>query len=222
MKTLIAVPCMDQVPMPFCQSLAMLKKVGQCKLAMQCGSLIYTSRDTLAMLAISNEVDYILWLDSDMAFEPDILERMLKTLEENDLDVLAGLYYRRVPPYSPVLYEQLDIEGEDVYYSEYAEIPDGLFEVAACGFGCVLMRAEVFLDVQSKFGQMFTPIGHCGEDVSFCWRVRQCGIKIWCDSTVQLGHVGYRTVSEALYKAYQGVRNDREGKDGAPNQNVRF
>ena len=42
MKTLIAVPCMDQVPAPFCQSLAQLQKEGECVLAMKSGALIYT------------------------------------------------------------------------------------------------------------------------------------------------------------------------------------
>ena len=96
MKTLIAVPCMDQVPAPFCQSLAQLKKVGNCSLIMKMGSLIYTARNDIATYAIQNEYDYIFWLDSDMVFKPDTLERMFKTLQDNDLDILTGLYFRRV------------------------------------------------------------------------------------------------------------------------------
>ena len=60
MKTLIAIPCMDQVPVPFCQSLALLTKPENTQLAMNPGSLIYTSRDRLAQLAIEAEADYVL------------------------------------------------------------------------------------------------------------------------------------------------------------------
>ena len=202
MKILIAVPCMDQVPAPFCNSLALLQKVGDCTLMMKSGSLIYTSRNALATAAIQTEADYVFWLDSDMVFQPDILKRMLKTLQEKDLDMLTGLYFRRVPPYSPVLFDKLEIDGIACDFTEWKRIPDDLFEVGACGFGCVLMKTDVFFDVQSKFGNMFAPIGNNGEDVAFCWRARQCGYKIWCDPSVICGHVGYSVVDDQFFKAF--------------------
>lgn len=202
MKILIAVPCMDQVPAPFCNSLALLQKVGDCTLMMKSGSLIYTSRNALATAAIQTEADYVFWLDSDMVFQPDILKRMLKTLQEKDLDILTGLYFRRVPPYSPVLFDRLDIDGVQTKFTEFQSIPDELFEVGACGFGCVLMKTDVFFDVQSKFGNMFAPIGNNGEDVAFCWRARQCGYKIFCDPQLICGHVGYSVVDDQFFKAF--------------------
>ena len=210
MNILIAVPCMDQVPAPFCQSLAQLKKVGNCVLTMKSGSLIYTARNDLAKTAIQIDADYVFWLDSDMVFKPDILLRMMDTLKKNDLDILTGLYFRRVPPYSPVLYKKLDInsEFETADYAEYSSIPDSLFEVAACGFGCVLMKTDVFYDVQGKFGNMFAPIGNNGEDVAFCWRARECGYKIFCDPSVICGHVGYSIVDDQFFKAFCEVKEN--------------
>lgn len=202
MKILIAVPCMDQVPVLFCHSLAQLQKTGECALMMKAGSLIYTSRNAIATEAIKMDADYVLWLDSDMVFKPDTLIRMLETLKANDLDILSGLYFRRVPPYSPVLFDKIEMDGEECDYSEFQSIPDGLFEVGACGFGCVLMKTDVFFDVQSKFGNMFAPIGNTGEDVAFCWRARQCGYKVFCDPSVICGHVGYSVVDEQFFKAF--------------------
>ena len=193
---------MDQVPTPFCQSLALLQKTGECVLAMKSGSLIYTSRNALATMAIKDDFDYVFWLDSDMVFPPDTLQRMMKTLQENDLDILSGLYFRRVPPYSPVLFDKIEIDGLNCDYTEFDTIPEGLFEVGACGFGCVLMKTDVFFDVQSKFGNMFAPIGNTGEDVAFCWRARQCGYKVICDPSVICGHVGYSVVNDAFFKAF--------------------
>lgn len=202
MKILIAIPCMDQVPAPFCQSLAQLQKIGDCVLCMKTGSLIYTSRNDLATLAIQMDADYVFWLDSDMVFKPDILIKMMETLKEHDLDILSGLYFRRVPPYSPVLFEKLDIVGVESTFKEYETLPKELFEVAACGFGCVLMKTDVFYDVQSKFGNMFSPIGNNGEDVAFCWRARECGYKIFCDPKMICGHVGYSVVDDQFFKAF--------------------
>lgn len=209
-KTLIAIPCMDQVPAPFAQSLAMLNKVGECKLSMQMGSLIYTSRNNLAQMAIQMDVDYVFWLDSDMVFEPDTLARMMKTLEENDYDILTGLYFRRVPPYTPVLFDKLDIRRNICSWSEFHEIPEEPFEVGGCGFGCVLMKTDVFYDVQSKHGNMFAPIANNGEDIAFCWRARDCGFKIYCDPRIICGHVSHSIVDEKFYEAY----HDASRKDG--------
>ena len=207
MKTLIAVPCMDQVPAPFCQSLALLQKEGDCVLTMKTGSLVYTSRNALATTAIQMDADYVFWLDSDMVFEPDTLVKMFKRLRENNLDILTGLYFRRVAPYSPVLFNQMDIEGEKAAFTEFEEIPnEELFEVGACGFGCVLMKTDVFFDVQSKFGNMFAPIGNNGEDVAFCWRARQCGYKIFCDREIVCGHVGYSVVDDAFFRAFHPTK----------------
>ena len=203
MKILIAVPCMDQVPAPFAQSLAMLKKIegAECVLAMQMGSLIYTSRNNLAQRAIQMDADYVFWLDSDMVFEPDTLVRMMKTLKDNNLDILTGLYFRRVHPYTPVLFDGLEIRGHICSWSEFHEIPDGLFEVGGCGFGCVLMNAGVFLDVQAKHGNMFAPIANNGEDIAFCWRARDCGYKIYCDPSIICGHVGKIIIDEKFYQS---------------------
>lgn len=200
MKTLIAVPCMDTVATPFCYSLARLVKVEECTLVMKAGSLIYTSRNDLATLAIQNEFDYVLWLDSDMQFQPDTLIRLMDTLKKNDLDIVTGLYFRRVAPYSPVLFDKLEMNGDICDFSEFKEIPKELFEVGGCGFGCVLMKTDVFFDVQTKFGNMFAPMGNNGEDVAFCIRARECGFKIWCDPSVICGHVGHIVIDNKLFE----------------------
>lgn len=206
MKIMIAVPCMDQVPAPFCQSLAQIQKTGECVLAMKSGSLVYTSRNDLATQAIQIEADYVMWFDSDMVFKPDTMVRMLDTMQKNDLDILTGLYFRRVPPYSPVLFDKLEMKGEVCLWSEFKTIPEGLFEVGGCGFGCVLMKTDVFFDVQSKFGNMFAPIGNTGEDLAFSWRARNCGYKIVCDPSVICGHVGYSVVDDQFFKVFGAAK----------------
>lgn len=203
MKILIAVPCMDQVPAPFCQSLAQLKKVGECVLAMKSGSLIYTSRNSLATMAMQMDADYVFWLDSDMVFQPDTLVRMMDTVQKHDIDMLTGLYFRRVPPYSPVLFDKLEMRTKTVLdWSEFKSIPEDLFEVGGCGFGCVLVNTEVLISVQGKHGNMFAPMGNNGEDIAFCIRARDCGYKIICDPSIICGHVGYSVVDDQFFKAF--------------------
>ena len=201
MKILIAVPCMDTVPSQFAQSLAVLTKVENCAIAFQMGSLIYTSRNNLGTMAINKGVDYVLWLDSDMIFQPDVLKKLIEDRDKGD--IITGIYYRRVKPFKPVLFSKLHIDENGCDWEGYDDYPtDKVFEIEGCGFGCVLTPTQVLFDVLSKHGDMFAPIGGVGEDLSFCWRARECGYKIVADPKIQCGHVGHYVIDKQFYDAF--------------------
>lgn len=210
-KLMIAVPCMDQLPAQFAHSLAALTSYGlegyQMSVRFNLGSLIYTSRNEIAKVAVQEEADLVMWFDSDMVFTPDTLRNLAKHIEAG-ADMVTGIYYRRTAPFTPVLFEKMDIDVEEqrATWTEFKEIPAELFEVEACGFGCVLMRTEMFLSVFNKFHNMFAPIGNVGEDISFCWRARQCGYKILADPAVSLGHVGHTIITKEFYENYRGLQ----------------
>ena len=218
-KILIAVPCMDQLPAQFAHSLATLTSYGiedtQISIWFNLGSLIYTSRDQIAKKALLDEADLVMWFDSDMVFNPDTLTRMLKLIDEGH-DFVTGIYYRRTPPFSAVGFKTMELneEGTAFTWEDLTEIPDEPFEVGACGFGCVLMKTEIFVSVFAKFGLMFTPIANCGEDIAFCWRARQCGYKIVADPSIKLGHVGHTVITEDFFKNYQStLEKNKAGRD---------
>ena len=203
MKVFIAIPSMDTVPALFCQSLALLQRAGDTIVGFQVGSLVYNARNELARQAIKSEADWVLWLDSDMVFEPDLLKKMLEVCEENDIDFLTGLCFRRKPPYTPTLFDRLDKMEHGASYTTIMSVPEGRFKVGGCGFAGVLMSTDVLLSVAARFGgRMFDPLEGFGEDVSFCWRARQCGYEIWCDSDIELGHVGSMIVTREFFEAY--------------------
>lgn len=207
MKVLVAIPAMDSVPTQFAWSLATLQKEQNTIVAFQISSLVYTARNELARGAIKMGADFVLWLDSDMVFEPDTLKRLLKDYEEKKGDIITGVYYRRVPPFTPVLYDEFNVTDEAVTWKETRDVKDDFFEVEGCGFGCVLMPTEALFDVYEKYGQPFDPISGSGEDLSFCWRARQLGYKIVCDPSIQPGHVGHQIITKEFYEAYKS----REG-----------
>ena len=212
-KTLIAVPSMDFVPIQFTASLMLMRKPTECIFDTEVGSLIYHARNRLAHSAIKNETDYVLWLDSDMTFNPDAFERLYAHIEAG-ADMVTGLYFRRVPPFSPVLFDKIEFsESNIISYSEFKEIPDKPFTVGACGFGCVLMKTDVLFDLMAEikarkargdlsFGaSMFEPKGNTGEDIAFCWRARQCGYEIICDPSIPFGHVGHTVITRQFWEA---------------------
>lgn len=203
MNILIAVPCMDQVPAQFAQSLAMLDKGGNpVAIAFQVSSLIYTSRNELGQKAIEMGADYVLWLDSDMVFRPDTLIKLLES--SKDGRIMTGMYFRRSAPYTPVLMQKLEVKNDkECEFEDLEEIPEGLFNVAGCGFGCVLMPGDALLSVMAKYNDLFTPNWGMGEDLAFCYRARQCGYEIVCDPSIPLGHVGNHIITRGLYEAFK-------------------
>ncbi len=209
-KILIAVPCMNQVASEFAYSLAQLQKVDQCAVLFKIGTLVYVARDELAKASLACGADYIFWLDSDMTFDADILKRMLDSYEETGADILSGLYFRRVEPYTPTLFETLEFDDNGAEWTEFRNVDNNPFEVAGCGFGCVLMRTDIFVEVQKEFGAMFTPEKGLGEDLAFCWRARKLGYKVMCDPRILLGHIGYNIVTKDFFLSWQERSNKHD------------
>lgn len=197
MKIVIAVPCMDQVAAPFAQSLATIKKVGECEIVMMIGSLVYDSRNKIATHAVKAGADAVLWLDSDMIFPADTLEKMIHHLEEGK-EIVSGIYFRRRTPFTPVIYEKLEKSGESKDYLDYPK--DSVFKVEGAGFGVVMTSGAVLQDMVINGMTWFEPMNGLGEDLSFCMRARELGYEIWCDSTIKCGHIGQLVVDEKIWE----------------------
>ena len=203
-RTLIAIPCMDMVPVPFVKSLLNLRKTGDTAYAFLANSLIYDSRNVFVSNAIEKGYDRILWLDSDMVFEPDLLERLSRRLDEG-YEYVSALAFKRKLPTGPAIYKRLDYGRDDQGHvhakaTAYTDYPrDALFEVAATGCAAVMMRVELLKDVWDRFGLPFLPLPNMGEDLSLCWRVAQLGRHMWCDSSVKVGHVGQYVFGEDAF-----------------------
>lgn len=203
MKTLVAIPCMDQVPAMFCKSLLGMRAVGEVEYSFTLGSLIYDARNKLADKAINEGFDRVLWLDSDMMFDIDTQERLHKRLDEGR-DFVTGLYITRKRPYKPVIFKELavhEIDGklypEAVTYSDYPY--ESVFEIAATGLGCTMMTVDLLREVKNKLGLPFSPVMGFGEDLSFALRCQDIGKKLWCDSSVKAAHIGYVNVTEETF-----------------------
>lgn len=205
MRTLIAVPCMDMMHTDFVISLTGMRHDGNIKFVYCQSSLVYDSRNSLARRAVVEKFDRVLWLDSDMKFDPDLLTRLSADLDEGR-EMVSGLYVTRKPPIKPVIFNKVGydhIEGSrevKPYAKTYYDYPtDSIFEVEACGFGAVLMNTSVIEDVEKNYGLPFAPVFGFGEDISFCLRAKELGHKMYCDSRVKLGHVGLLSYTEEMY-----------------------
>ena len=209
MKTLIAIPCGDFVHTEFTRAILGMKMIDKCQVSFAQGSLIYDARNQLAQIALSGGYDRVLWLDSDMGFPTDLMERLFADLDEGR-EMVTGLYFTRKAPIKPTCYKELYLTQDGMYAmphcDEITEWGDEVFEVAGCGFGAVAMTTELLKKVVDKFVLPFTPVSGFGEDLSFCLRAADVGAKIWCDPRPKLTHVGLGYFTEDTFRKVQNVK----------------
>lgn len=185
MKLLIAVPAFDQIPTKFVECLtALLQRLYRDGLSVDVkfltGTLVYAARDKLAIHAITHDYSHVLWLDSDMVFD----DELLYDLQFAHKDFVSGIARSRRPPYCSCLFSDLSaVKRIDDY-------PSDTFRVAGCGFACVLIKTDILKAVRERYNTCFLPTADLGEDLAFCKRASDMGYAIWAEPGVKIGHIG--------------------------------
>ena len=188
MKLLIAVPTTDYIHADFVKSLTGLtgelnRQRIDYTVEIQTGTLVYIARNKLACKAVNEGFTHVLWLDSDMVFHETILDDLLFCEKE----MVCGAFVSRRPMYSACVYTSIE-KNKIEKVKEFGTKP---FRVDGCGFACVLTTTELIQAVQLRFKTAFQPTDYYGEDLAFCWRVKQLGREIWCEPTARCGHIAH-------------------------------
>ena len=159
------------------------------------------SRNILRKLFLG---DWLLMLDADQIYQPDLLLRMLILFEGSKLDVLTGIYNSKNHPYPPMIQWRDD---ESQYTKNSWRIITGwrpdvrLIEVRRAGAGCLMVRRKVFDRIDQELGEEpFTNKDGASEDFSFFARLDRLGIKAYAAVRIQLGHLVMRSVSMKNFK----------------------
>jgi len=159
-------------------------------------------RDLLLTRARQLNAKFAIFLDYDVFFQR---KDALKTLVENNKDVVGGCYRRRAPPYpyhwicgnflikplfkypmSKSLKKQLrEMKRRGEIACQLSNCPEALLPALGVGMGCVCIRSNVLNDKNVYF---YPPIGTKSEDYSFCERVLKNGYEIYLDGRVKLAH----------------------------------
>jgi glycosyltransferase involved in cell wall biosynthesis len=165
--------------------------------------------------------DWLLQIDSDQAFDPQSLVRLLET----GLDIVGGVYYQRGGDFLPAIFRatgEKDASGKWQYRSMRQELVDYLrdhkdeakntayqvfaephpLEVDAMATGFLLVRRRVFEKIAKPW---FSFVEQGTEDLYFCRRAKEAGFKIHADLSVQVGHFTSLPVGYLHFLAREGV-----------------
>ena len=136
--------------------------------------------------------DWIVMLDCDTAFEPDLASRLVATAQRFSLDVVTGVYAFKQYPHFPVLYMR-DAETDRHEIVKSWDRSYDVFPVDAAGSGCLFIRRTVIERILSELKEgPFDRAGSTGEDMSFFRRLKKIGIEAYCAWKVEMVHLDYK------------------------------
>lgn len=157
-------------------------------------SLLPLARNTLLNEAYKRKPDDIIWIDTDMVWEPDTLRQLLK----HDVDVVGSACRKKIPD---------NVQFNFQLFKEKSFEPDekGLIEVRRLGTGFLRMSRKAYThlwendkkyEVQGVMGSNVFEIGIwqgrelLSEDFIVCEKLLERGFKVFMDPNLTVGHVG--------------------------------
>jgi hypothetical protein len=165
----------------FTQSLIGLRAPVNTEIDWEIGSDRGRSRNNLVRRSLERGSEWILFLDDDHSFAPDLLLGLLK----HEQPIVASLYLQRSDPFLPLAFTRKE---DDSYWP--LDLPEqdrhGIVPVVGAGTGGMLIRSEVFRQLPEPW---FIHTTKQSEDLYFCDRAVEEGIPIFVDLDARLGHL---------------------------------
>jgi glycosyltransferase involved in cell wall biosynthesis len=168
-----------------------------------CGcSVVSRARNLLAKDMLESKCDYLLFIDSDINFEPDDIFRLMAWGTDPKKGIVAAV--PRTRNESKVYIATLDYDDN----GDLTMNGMGLVRAKRVATAFMLVRREVFETLEREhpewayydsktdrtlscmFDFQLAEEGYIGEDFLFCDRVRSHGFEVWIDPTITLGHMG--------------------------------
>lgn len=187
---------------------------------------IVAGRNRVHSAVLDTPAEWLLWIDDDMGFAPDTLERLLKSADPKERPIMGALCFatKRQQP-DPVIHAERYLSCPTIYrwverddevgFAVVKNYPrDQVTESAATGTALVLVHRSVIEAVKDKYGATwFDPAKHplakggeFSEDFSFFIRAAACGFKVHVDTSVKTAHdKGILHLTEETWDAQQAM-----------------
>jgi hypothetical protein len=198
---LVIVPYLESID-PACETgLRALEARGYRVQRSDSSAAIDRARSELATAALLDGAEEIFWIDSDIGFDPDAVDRV----RAHGLPLVGGLFAKRGKREFGCRFLP---ETKEITLGEGG----GLLEVRYIGTAFLHTQRQVYIDVAAKYSlpvcnarfnvptvPYFLPMvvndpehdhWYLSEAWSFCERARQAGHKIMIDTSVRLWHRG--------------------------------
>lgn len=132
--------------------------------------------------------DSILFIDDDICFSTNAVEKMRTHEQGMGYDIQMGLALSRTRTANPVIAKEEVIDGQKVFRYWEAWPKSGVVDVAFTGLAFTLIRREVFEGTPCEANQFFSWDTKFSEDANFTYKARNNGFKLCVNCDVRVGH----------------------------------
>jgi hypothetical protein len=157
-----------------------------------------------------DDIDGIIWMDSDMLVPQFAFARMVAYGK----DLVSSLYFQRRPPYRPNVYGWNP--RKKAFHPLWKYDDNALMPVGGFGFGCCYTSMRLIRALPRDPFKCF----NLSEDLSFCRRAIEAGFQPYVDTGIKCDHyVGPRWANEKMFLRWReslfGHKLLLGGPDGA-------
>jgi hypothetical protein len=189
--------------------------------AIRCGTDgLPEARNVGAKALLESDCDWLFWIDTDMGFPPDIVDRLIDVADPETRPIIGALCflqkeeatdgmggYTTSPRATIFDWRKVDAETGAFGFTPRTMYPvNAVTPVGATGSAAILIHRSVFEKINDEYGpcwydrQINPDTGKLmSEDISFCVRARAVGYPIFVHTGVRTTHHKQHWVSEVDY-----------------------
>jgi hypothetical protein len=181
--------------------------------AMRCNSgQLVSARNKAVEHFLDGDAPWLLWVDTDMGFDADMLEQLMATADPETRPIVGALCFgqRELDPdgkggyhtiATPTIFDWEPIGDLEGFAIRYDYPPNALVRCGGTGSAAILIHRSVFERIQVKYGNEWyhripAKEGSIGEDLSFCMRATELGIPVHVHTGVRTTHLKPTWLSE--------------------------
>lgn len=177
------------------------------------GTGIPESRNMVAKKLLESDCEWLFFVDADMGFAPDTLDRLMEVADPTERPIVGGLCFaykdqgfdslngiRSMP--LPTIFDYVQHDDGVWRFTGRTHYPlNTVVPCAATGAACVVIHRSVFEKIREEHGETWfdripSPDGLLGEDISFFMRSGALDIPCHVHTGVRTNHQKTIWVSE--------------------------
>lgn len=190
---------------------------------------IAQARNDAVRRFMAESSDWLLWVDTDMGFAADSVDRLLEHADAESAPVIGGLCFMMrevgidglggmlVQP-KPTIFQWFK-DGDREGFAAVDSFPkDQLLRVAGTGSAFILIHRSAFAKVAELYGQEWytqirNPSGDAllSEDLSFCARLAAADVPVYVHTGVVTSHLKHVWLDDRLFDRLQPANPENTG-----------
>jgi len=168
------------------------------------GGIVKARNEAAAMFMAAKDSEWLFWVDTDMGFAPDTLERLLAAADPVARPIMGALCFSSkeirpdglngywTAPLPTILDWKVNPDGVAGFTARFDYEPDAVLRCSGTGSACILIHRSVF----ERLGpNPYEPLRNpstgelIGEDLAFCARASEHDIPVHVHTGVPTSHL---------------------------------